>query len=210
MADPGIYLEKLSLFSRFLRDEGLIISPGETADAAKILTELGFQDREQVKTALRTVYAKSRTDQLAFDRVFDAFFITEEEMRRQAEEHIRREAEKEQARREAEDALSGSELGGLAGAPQPGPGGLSTKGRAASPDSDRRQPHHKARQLRQRHGHSHRRSSYFRSLVADFSPKYEPGQSCRKIKRKEPRYRTTLLKLLCANHIDVRCLSNML
>ena len=95
MADPGIYLEKLSLFSRFLRDEGLIISPGETADAAKILTELGFQDREQVKTALRTVYAKSRTDQLAFDRVFDAFFITEEEMRRQAEEHIRREAEKE-------------------------------------------------------------------------------------------------------------------
>ena len=105
MADPGIYLEKLSLFSRFLRDEGLIISPGETADAAKILTELGFQDREQVKTALRTVYAKSRTDQLAFDRVFDAFFITEEEMRRQAEEHIRREAEKEQARREAEEEL---------------------------------------------------------------------------------------------------------
>ena len=45
MADPGIYLEKLSLFSRFLRDEGLIISPGETADAAKILTELGFQNR---------------------------------------------------------------------------------------------------------------------------------------------------------------------
>ena len=105
MADPGIYLEKLSLFSRFLRDEGLIISPGETADAAKILTELGFQDREQVKTALRTVYAKSRPDQLAFDRVFDSFFITEEQMRQQAEEHIRREAEKEQARREAEEEL---------------------------------------------------------------------------------------------------------
>lgn len=91
-----------------------------------------------------------------------------------------------EARGEAEDAVSGSELGGPAGAPQPGPGGLSWKGRAASPDSDRRQPLHKAKQLRQRHGHSHRRSSYFRSLAADSSPKYQRGQSCRKIKRKEP------------------------
>lgn len=91
------------------------------------------------------------------------------------------------ARGEAEDALSGSELGGPAGAPQPG--GLSWKGRAASPDSDRRpQPHHKARQ---RHGHGHRRSSYFRLLAADSaSPKYQPGQSCRKIKRKELRLQT--------------------
>jgi hypothetical protein len=99
------------------------------------------------------------------------------------------------ARGEAEDALSGSELGGSAEAPQPGR--LSWKGRAASPDSDRRQPHHKARQLRQRHGHSHRRSSYFRLLAADSSPKYQPGQSCRKVKRKElrSRHRTTLLKL---------------
>ena len=84
-----------------------------------------------------------------------------------------------EARGEPEDALSGSELGGPAGAPQPGR--LSWKGRAASPDSDRR---HKARQ---RHGHSHRRSSYFRLLAADSSPKYQPGQSCRKIKRKELR-----------------------
>ncbi|KAM0903967.1 hypothetical protein ACQ4PT_018313 [Festuca glaucescens] len=93
-----------------------------------------------------------------------------------------------EARGIAEDALSGSELGGPAGAPQPG--GLSWKGRAASPDSDRRQLHHKARQLRQRHGHSHRRNSYFRLLAADSSPKYQPGQSCRKIKRKEPRLQT--------------------
>jgi hypothetical protein len=101
-------------------------------------------------------------------------------------------AEGGEARGEAEDALSGSELGGPAGAPQPGR--LSWKGRAASPDSGRRQPHHKARQ---RHGHSHRRSSYFSLLAADSSPKYQPGQSCRKVKRKElrSRHRTTLLKL---------------
>ena len=60
MTDPDVYLEKLSYFSRMLRLDGLPISPKETADAAHILTELGFADREQVKTALRTVYAKSR------------------------------------------------------------------------------------------------------------------------------------------------------
>ncbi|VAH19694.1 unnamed protein product [Triticum turgidum subsp. durum] len=87
-------------------------------------------------------------------------------------------------RGEAEDALSGSELGGPAGAPRPG--GLSWKGRAASPGADRRHPHLKARQLRQRHGHGHRRI-YFYLLAADSSPKYQPGQSCRKIRRKEPR-----------------------
>ncbi|KAF6984941.1 hypothetical protein CFC21_002880 [Triticum aestivum] len=85
---------------------------------------------------------------------------------------------------EAEDALSGSELGGPAGAPRPG--GLSWKGRAASPGADRRHPHLKARQ---RHGHGHRRS-YFYLLAADSSPKYQPGQSCRKIRRKEPRLQT--------------------
>ncbi|KAF6996123.1 hypothetical protein CFC21_012503 [Triticum aestivum] len=88
---------------------------------------------------------------------------------------------------EAEDALSGSELGGPAGAPRPG--GLSWKGRAASPGADRRHPNLKARQLRQRHGHGHRRS-YFYLLAADSSPKYQPGQSCRKIRRKEPRLQT--------------------
>uniref|UniRef100_A0ACD5TFN0 Uncharacterized protein n=1 Tax=Avena sativa TaxID=4498 RepID=A0ACD5TFN0_AVESA len=94
------------------------------------------------------------------------------------------------ARGEAEDALSGSELGGPSPAGAPQPGGLSWKGRAASPDSDRRQPHHEARQLRQRHGHSHRRSGYIRLLPADSSPKYQPGQSCRKIKRMELRLQT--------------------
>ncbi|KAJ1263147.1 hypothetical protein BS78_09G161700 [Paspalum vaginatum] len=84
----------------------------------------------------------------------------------------------------AEDALSGSELGALvAAAPA---GGLSWKGRAASPDCERRR--HKGRQLRQRHGHGHgHRRGYFYSRASDSSPKYHPGQSCRKIRRKELR-----------------------
>ena len=101
MAEPAVYLEKLSVFSRLLRLEGLSVSPKETADAGQILIMLGFSDREQVKTALRTVYAKSREEQLIFDRVFDGFFISEEAMRQQAREQMQREMEMEQARQDA-------------------------------------------------------------------------------------------------------------
>lgn len=105
MTDPAVYLEKLSCFSRMLRLEGLSVSPKETADAAQILSVLGFENREQVKTALRTVFAKSREEQLCFDRVFDGFFISEEAMRKQAQQQMEREREMEQARREAEQEL---------------------------------------------------------------------------------------------------------
>ena len=88
MDDPKVYLEKLTAFSRMLRLEGLALSPKETEDAAKLLTELGMGDRKAVKTALRTVYAKSREEQIAFDRCFDAFFLSEEAMRKQAQEEL--------------------------------------------------------------------------------------------------------------------------
>ena len=93
MTDPGVYLEKLSAFSRMLRLEGLSVSPRETADAGQILIDLGLEDREQVKAALRTVYAKSREEQLSFDRVFDGFFISEEKMREQAKKHAHQDAQ---------------------------------------------------------------------------------------------------------------------
>ena len=93
MNDANVYLEKLSAFSRMLRLEGLTVGPGETADAARILTQVGFDDRELVKVALRTVFAKSREEQLAFDRVFAGFFISEEAMRRQAQEQMAQEQE---------------------------------------------------------------------------------------------------------------------
>ena len=93
MDDPQVYLEKLSAFSRMLRLEGLNVSPRETGDASQILIALGMEDREQVKTALRTVYAKSREEQLTFDRVFDGFFIPEEAMRAQAKEKAQQDAQ---------------------------------------------------------------------------------------------------------------------
>ena len=45
MDEAGVYLEKLSAFSRMLRLEGLPVSPKETADACQILINLGFYDR---------------------------------------------------------------------------------------------------------------------------------------------------------------------
>ena len=103
MVEPGVYLEKISAFSRMLRLEGLPIGPQETADACKLLTQIGFEDRKTVKIALRTVFAKSREEQLAFDKVFDGFFITEEAMRKQAKEQMEQEAEAARIRQEAQE-----------------------------------------------------------------------------------------------------------
>ena len=108
MADSGVYTEKLSYFSRMLRREGLTVGPRETADACQILVALGLEDREAVKTALRTVYAKSREEQLTFDRVFDGFFISEEAMRAQAKKQMEKEREMQQARQEAREDLQGT------------------------------------------------------------------------------------------------------
>lgn len=105
MVEPGIYLEKLSAFSRILRLEGLSVSPKETADAAQLLIHLGMADRQQVKTALRTVYAKSREEQLSFDRCFDGFFLSEEAMRQQARQQLEQEQQMAQQRQAAEREL---------------------------------------------------------------------------------------------------------
>ena len=109
MADPQVYLEKLSAFSRMLRLEGLPVSPKETADACEILIHLGFDDREQVKTALRTVFAKSREEQRTFDRTFDGFFLSEEAMKTQAKKAAMEERKMEQAKQQAMEEL---QLGG--------------------------------------------------------------------------------------------------
>ena len=105
MAEPTVYLEKLSVFARMLRLEGLSVGPQETADAAQVLVSLGVEDRETVRTALRTVFAKSRDEQSAFDRVFDGFFVSEDTMRRQAMEQMQKEAELEAGRQAAERDL---------------------------------------------------------------------------------------------------------
>lgn len=105
MGEPGVYLEKLSAFSRMLRLEGLPVSPKETADACEILIHLGFEDREQVKTALRTVFAKSREEQHTFDHAFDGFFLSEEAMKAQATEEALRQRRLEMEKQKALEDL---------------------------------------------------------------------------------------------------------
>ena len=105
MAEPDVYLEKLSAFSRMLRLEGLPVSPKETADACEILINLGFSDREVVKTALRTVFAKSREEQHTFDRTFDGFFLSEEAMKAQATEEALRQRRMEMEKQRAMEDL---------------------------------------------------------------------------------------------------------
>ena len=62
MLDTEVYLDKLALFGRILRQEGLFVSPNENEDAANILLELGFADRETVKAALRRAHLTYTTE----------------------------------------------------------------------------------------------------------------------------------------------------
>ena len=105
MLDAAVYLDKLALFGRILRQEGMFVSPAETADAASVLLDLGFDDRETVKAALRTVYAKSREQQLRFDRVFDSFFLSEDAIRAIDKRHQAEELERAKARQQAAQEL---------------------------------------------------------------------------------------------------------
>lgn len=102
MTEP--YLERLCAFSRILRQEGLDAGPAQTADAARVLLLLGMEDRERVKTAMRTVYSKSREEQLIFDRCFDGFFlpqdVIEAKLRKQREEQVRLEQQSREAEKE--------------------------------------------------------------------------------------------------------------
>ena len=96
----SVYLEKIAEFSTLLRAEGLAVGLQETADACKLLSELNLEDRDTVRLALQAVYAKSREEQLTFQRAFDGFFVSAEKrdaFRRQREEEAR-----ELARRRAE------------------------------------------------------------------------------------------------------------
>lgn len=105
MAETGVYVEKMARFAHLLRQAGLTVGTQETADACTVLTTLGFADREQVKTALRTVFAKSREEQLLFDGAFDGFFLSEEEMRRLALEQQERQRQEEAIRQQAQEDL---------------------------------------------------------------------------------------------------------
>ena len=105
MTDPLVYLEKISAFARILRHEGLAIGNRETEDACRILLSMSLEDRELVKTALRTVFAKSREEQITFDHAFDAYFVTADEFRDRVRQQMQDEEAFRQMRQQADDEL---------------------------------------------------------------------------------------------------------
>lgn len=102
-----VYIEKLSAFGRMLRREGLAAAHRDTEDAARLLAAMDLSNRERVKTALKTVYASTREEQLIFDRVFDGFFLSEEAMRAQARDQLEREQQRARERQQAQEELDG-------------------------------------------------------------------------------------------------------
>lgn len=64
----------LTDFVRALRSAGVTVSTAETLDAVQALKLVGYQDRAQLKLALRNVLAKSENEKAVYDRLFELFF----------------------------------------------------------------------------------------------------------------------------------------
>ena len=93
-----IYVLQLTRFSQMLRNEGLAVGYKETMDAFEALQAIEVGSRDEFKGALRCIYAKSRQEQLIFDRIFDQFFVSAE-MKRAFIEKTRAEAQEIAQRR---------------------------------------------------------------------------------------------------------------
>ncbi len=92
-------------FTHLLRLAGIRVGSGEVIDALNALTYVDFSDREQVKTALRSVLVKRKGEREVFDRTFDLYFAPLEERERHQMEHQMRQDQKKQQIEEAQQDL---------------------------------------------------------------------------------------------------------
>ena len=69
---------KISGFVSFLRAQGLSVGIGETEDALRALILVGFEDREAVRSTMKSLFTGSRREQQVFDRCFDLYFVSAE------------------------------------------------------------------------------------------------------------------------------------
>lgn len=97
---------KLADFVRVLRTQGLDPGIAQTADAARALEIVGFEDRETVRVVLKALLTGSRRDQQVFDRCFDLYFVSEEAYRNSRDALDREREQMEQLRLELEQRLS--------------------------------------------------------------------------------------------------------
>lgn len=66
--------ERLVSFVEALREHSILAGPGETIDAARVLTVLGMDQREQVREGLAAALLRRSGQRAVFDQVFDLFF----------------------------------------------------------------------------------------------------------------------------------------
>ena len=64
----------LTDFIRALRSADVRVSTGETIDAAKAVSMIGYSDRDRLSNTLRCVLAKSPEEKATHDRLFDLYF----------------------------------------------------------------------------------------------------------------------------------------
>ena len=103
--DHDLYLSRIAEFVRLLSQEGLSVGTKEAEDACRALELTGFSEREQVKAALRTICAKSQAECSAFDRLFDAFFVSSEQKLANLKKAMEEQQELEKRRAEAAEEL---------------------------------------------------------------------------------------------------------
>ncbi|MFD1045933.1 YbdK family carboxylate-amine ligase, partial [Kibdelosporangium lantanae] len=66
--------ERLVGFVEALRDHSILAGPGETLDAARVLTVLGMDNREYVREGLAAALLRRSGQRTVFDQVFDLYF----------------------------------------------------------------------------------------------------------------------------------------
>lgn len=70
-------IDKVADLSHQLREVGLPVSVRSTQSAAQIYRELGEDDRNLLKTALRAIYVKDKYDIPKFNKIFENVFKKE-------------------------------------------------------------------------------------------------------------------------------------
>ena len=97
---------KICGFVNFLRTQGLAVGIGETQDALKALTLVGFEDRDTVRATLKALFTGSKQEQQVFDRCFDLYFVSAEEFKANQADIALARQEYEARQRELEERLS--------------------------------------------------------------------------------------------------------
>ncbi len=74
MSEAADFVLQTARFCRSLRAQGLQTTPGDTLEAARVLSLVDMLDREDVRTGLRGVLVHRAEDIGPFEEAFDAFF----------------------------------------------------------------------------------------------------------------------------------------